>query len=64
MDSWSNPYDSFNAQPRSYPDWMDTDEYMNLNAELNAAPKGRSKARLAVATHGTAEKMQIPEDFF
>lgn len=37
-DNWSASFDSFTAVPRAYPDWMDTDEYLDLNAELGSSP--------------------------
>lgn len=38
LDAWSASYNPFNAAPRSFPDWMDTDEFVALNADLNTAP--------------------------
>lgn len=37
-DNWAAPFDTFTAVPRAYPEWMDTDEYLSLNAELGSAP--------------------------
>lgn len=37
-DNWAAPFDSFTAVSRAYPEWMDTDEFLDLNSELGSAP--------------------------
>lgn len=37
-DNWNAPYSSFTAVPITYPDWMNTDEYLDLNADIGSSP--------------------------
>lgn len=38
LDNWAAPHNLRNAVPIIYPEWMPTDEYLNLSHQVNAEP--------------------------